>query len=248
MRGREHKPFAIVPIQRLDVYREVVDRIREFVSSQSLSVGDRLPSERALAEALQVSRISVRQAIKVLENMGVVTTRRGSGTYVKELGVDSIVNIMVERLSIDERLQDELIEARAAIEYRILALAFDRRESPEFASVHEAMAAREARLHDSEDNEIGSNDVYFERALAQVCGNRLLALMQATLHEMWILTWGKLGILPGEKHALHDEHKRILAAIENGDLKRATDLMAEHLDRPVERDRAQRAAVAATRR
>ncbi len=142
----------------------------------------------------------MRQALKVLENMGVVTSRRGSGTYVKELGVDSIVNIVLERLPIDEQLQIELIDARAAIELRVLELAFERRRAPDFKLVHEAMAAREASLRDPHDNEVGTNDVYFERALAQACGNRLLALLQATMHELWILTWGKLGMLPGEKH------------------------------------------------
>jgi GntR family transcriptional repressor for pyruvate dehydrogenase complex len=237
MPSRKHEPFEIVPIKSLDVYREVVDRIRALIASQSLGVGDRLPSERALAEALGVSRVSVRQAIKVLENMGVLESRLGSGTYVKELSVDAVVNIMLERLPLDEQLQDELVDARAAIEQRVLALAFERRATPAFRAVHEAMAARERRLLDATDEEIGSIDMYFERALAEVCGNRVLTLMQATVHEMWILTWGKLGMLPGEKHKLHDEHKTILAAIEAGDVTLAHELMAHHLDRPIERYR-----------
>ncbi len=240
MRGKRHSPFEIVPIQRVDVYREVVERIRELIVSQVLTVGDRLPSERALAEALSVSRISVRQAVKVLENMGVVTSRRGSGTYVRELGVDSIVNVMLERFPIDDRMLRELIDARATIEQRVLALAFQRRRTADFKSVHAAMAAREERFRDVSDDEVGSNDVYFERALAGVCGNRVLVLLQAALHEFWILTWGRLGILPGEKHKLHEEHKRILRAIEDGDLKKASSLMARHLDRPVDRQRVAR--------
>lgn len=235
MPSRKQAPFEIVPIRSLDVYREVVERIREYVKEAHLEVGARLPSERALAEALQVSRVSVRQALKVLENMGLVETRVGSGTYVRELGVDAVVNIMLERLDVDERLQDELIHARAALEQRILELAFERRKEPGFRVVHEAMATREQSLQDPLDAEVGSIEMYFERALADAAGNRVLALLQAAIHEMWILTWGQLGMLPGEKHKLHDEHGAILAAIEAGDLARAQELMASHLDRPVDR-------------
>lgn len=236
MPTRRAEPFEIVPIKSLDVYREVVDRIRDLIKAHDLDVGDRLPSERALAEALEVSRVSVRQAIKVLENMGLLESRVGSGTYVKELGVDAVVNIMLERLPIDERLQDELVDARAAIEQRVLALAFARRTSPQFQAVRDAMAAREASLrHGGDDDELGSIDMYFERALGEVCGNRVLALMQAAVHEMWILSWGKLGMLPGGKHKLHAEHQEILAALDAGDLALAHEVMARHLDRPIER-------------
>lgn len=235
MASRKHEPFEIVPIHSLDVYREVVNRIRAFITSEALTVGDRLPSERALAQALGVSRVSVRQAIKVLENMGLVESRLGSGTYVKELGIDAVVNIMLERLPLDERLQDELVDARAAIEQRVLSLAFERRSTPEFDAVREAMTAREETLRSGADDELGSIDMYFERTLGSLCGNRVLVLLQAAVHEMWILAWGKLGMLPGEKHTLHEEHRQILLAIEAGDLERAQELMAEHLDRPIER-------------
>ena len=76
--------FRLVPIRHVDVYREVLGQIEAFISENALKPGDRLPSDRELAERLGVSRASVRQATKVLEGFGRVDAQRGSGTYVKE--------------------------------------------------------------------------------------------------------------------------------------------------------------------
>lgn len=76
---RETLPLA--SITRTNVLQSVVARLNEFIDKGDLAPGDRLPSERKLAEWLNVSRTSVRQALKTLEALGRVETRVGSGTY-----------------------------------------------------------------------------------------------------------------------------------------------------------------------
>ena len=79
----EQELFQIV--RRQHVWSSVVDQIRELIDSGRLKPGDRLPSERQLCTQLGISRVSVREALRVLESVGYVEVRSGSGAYVREV-------------------------------------------------------------------------------------------------------------------------------------------------------------------
>src|SRR5215471_17296597 len=100
----------LVAIERMDVFREVLYRIDQHIDSNHLKPGDRLPSDRELAAALQVSRPLVRQAIKVLESLGRVA-----------------VGELMRGLAFDRKLLRQVLPARIAIELEVLKAAFERR-------------------------------------------------------------------------------------------------------------------------
>ncbi|WP_102347954.1 FadR/GntR family transcriptional regulator [Bacillus sp. Marseille-P3661] len=107
----------IKPIKkRKRIYQEIIDRIKESIESGELSSGDKLPSERALAEMLGVSRTSVKEAISALETAGVVNIRPGVGVFVAEQYGTELLNKF--STIIDEKNADliQLIELRQAIE------------------------------------------------------------------------------------------------------------------------------------
>lgn len=76
--------FTMIPIKRTDVFQTIIQHITNFLDSKQIKPGERLPSERELASMLNVSRTSVRQALKVLESSGRIETRVGSGTFLAE--------------------------------------------------------------------------------------------------------------------------------------------------------------------
>src|ERR1700682_2460776 len=78
-------------IRRKQVYEEVAQQIERLILKK-LRPGDKLPSERELAEMLKVSRSSIRDAIRGLELMGLVEPRQGAGTIVREISADTVVN------------------------------------------------------------------------------------------------------------------------------------------------------------
>jgi GntR family transcriptional repressor for pyruvate dehydrogenase complex len=80
----DKQKFSMLPIKRTDVFQEVISRMDSMIAKGQYKPGDRFPSERELADTLEVSRTSVRQALKVLEAAGKVETKIGSGTYVRE--------------------------------------------------------------------------------------------------------------------------------------------------------------------
>src|SRR6266446_69419 len=121
---------------RRRLYEQLAARLLDYVEVTGLAVGDRLPSERDLAEALQVSRASVRQATVALEVRGTLEVRHGDGIYLRSLPNDSghLMELMTQR----HRLP-EILEAREALETQLAALAAARRTQVDLAAMTEAL-------------------------------------------------------------------------------------------------------------
>src|ERR1700727_3064345 len=98
-------------VRRNKVYEEVAKQIERLILKK-LKPGDKLPSERELAEKLQVSRSSIRDAIRGLERMGLVEPRQGAGTIVRELSAESLVNPFANALKHRQELVGELLDFR----------------------------------------------------------------------------------------------------------------------------------------
>src|SRR5205085_2125325 len=103
-----------------DVYRAVLERIQAYIVEQEIQPGERLPSERELAELLAVSRVTVRQAMKVLEDIGKVEIVHGSGTYLKAVTHERLLRDLCGNRKLDLGLIRELIPVRAALDCKAL--------------------------------------------------------------------------------------------------------------------------------
>src|ERR1700689_1294444 len=102
-------------IRKNKVYEEVARQIERLILKK-LKPGDKLPSERELAEMLQVSRSSIRDAIRGLELMGLVEPRQGAGTIVREVSADSLINPFASALKRRQELVSELLDFRKMLE------------------------------------------------------------------------------------------------------------------------------------
>src|SRR5205807_522896 len=111
----EQRP-QLVPIQRLDVFRETLRRIDAYIEASGLGPGDRLPGDRELAATLGVSRPLVRQALKVLEGLGRLSAHQGSGTYVQDAAHRVAAREITRGVALDRDLLGEVLPVRIAIE------------------------------------------------------------------------------------------------------------------------------------
>ena len=109
-------------VRRNKVYEEVAKQIERLILKK-LKPGDKLPSERELAEMLRVSRSSIREAIRGLELMGLVEPRQGAGTIVREISADSLVNPFANALKRRQELVSELLDFRRMLEPPLAARA-----------------------------------------------------------------------------------------------------------------------------
>ena len=206
------------------LYEQIEKLLRVYVSDQGLTPGDRLPSERALAEALKVSRVSLRQATVSLEVQGLLEVRHGGGIYVRSLNVDpERLKMMLTR----RRRLPDVLEAREAIECMLARLAAERRTE---ADMDEIEAALEAMAADIAAGGIGEEaDRRFHRAIAQGAQNPLLQdVMDALgdrIHETRLASLSE----PGRPPRSLADHRRIAEAIRRQDARRAESAMSRHL-------------------
>lgn len=210
----------------------VLQWIEKQLSDGDLALGGRLPGERAMAEQLQVSRTSVREAVRILEAMGVVRAGVGSGkdagTVViaepgSALGSTLRLHVATRHLPVADIVETRvLLESWAAARAKVGAPALD-----------EAAALLE-QMDDSPDIETFlALDARFHVALAQAAGNTVVSAMMASLRGAIENYAGKLtGNLPDWKATsdrLRAEHRAILAAVNADDGGRAADLVAAHI-------------------
>jgi len=223
----------LVAIQRLDVFREALRRIEDHIEANHLQPGDRLPSDRDLAAALEVSRPLVRQAIKVLESLGRVSAQQGSGTYVQDAGHRVAVRELTRGMRFDRDLLRQVLPARVTIDVEVLRAAFARRTPEMLAALARTLDEWERQLtedgHEAGATTSASLDLGFEAALGRACGNEVLRRLQALAHDVWLQAQIAVGVAPGDPAALHHEHREVLEALARGDLPEAERRLRDHL-------------------
>jgi GntR family transcriptional repressor for pyruvate dehydrogenase complex len=213
----------------------VLHWIESQLSEGQLAVGGRLPAERTLAEQLQVSRTSVREAIRILEAMGVVRAGVGSGpeagTVVisdptAALGSALRLHVATQHLPVSDIVETRvLLESWAAGKARpnapeldLAAALLEEMETPDGLAVNEFLAL----------------DVRFHLALADAAGNTVVSAMMGSLRESIQGYAARLTANLPDWNAmasrLRAEHREILAAIRNDDGERAAKLVAAHIE------------------
>lgn len=206
------------------LYEQLEKLLRAYVREQGLKPGDRLPSERALAEALKVSRASLRQATVSLEVQGLLEVRHGGGIYVRSLDVDPVrLRMMLTR----RRDLPEVLEAREAIECMCARLAAERRTDADLAEIDAALQAMAA---DIAAGGIGdAPDRRFHRAISDGARNRLLSeVMDALDDRIQETRLASLGE-PGRPRRSLADHRRIAEAIRHQNPRAAETAMRRHL-------------------
>lgn len=231
--------FTMIPVKRTDVFQTIIQHLSNLLDSKQIKPGERLPSERELAEMLNVSRTSVRQALKVLESSGRIETRVGSGTFLcpppalSLSDTHSLIRLTESGVSIDFLRQ--LIVARTAIERAIFE---DYAWRANKSGINQLRALiednREQFFQQACDDEDAGLDLSFERKVAELGGNSILINMQHQIHHLWVLAWKQFGYTPEKTQVLHEEHLAILDALAAKNSARVSDLIVQHVDKEVE--------------
>ncbi len=205
----------------------LIVRFQQMLSDGVLTPGSKLPPERELAAHFKVARSSLRQALKVLEMMGVITQKIGDGSYLNP-DASSVLRVPMEFLFLlDDTTIEELAELRFIIEPALAAKAAERATSGDIKLLRQSILD----LENSEGDRVKmvSSDLLFHRTIFQASGNRLTGRLFHTIHRAMldmITTTSKLVDL---EHTVAF-HKPILKAIERRDPELASRLMREHIE------------------
>ena len=214
-------------VRRSKVYEEVAKQIERLIL-EKLQPGDKLPSERELAEMLQVSRSSIRDAIRSLELMGFVEPRQGAGTIVRELSAESLVNPFANALKRRRELVSELLDFRKMLEPPLAARAATHASPDEVAEMEEILQRQEAKL--SHDEASIPEDAEFHYSIALASGNSVVLKVLDILMDLLRDTRERSLQVKGRPQKSLAGHRRILAAIKRHDAEAAKDAMRRHIE------------------
>ncbi|PJN88126.1 FadR/GntR family transcriptional regulator [Bacillus sp. mrc49] len=104
------------------IYLDVVESLRRMIEADSLLPGDKIPSERELSDRLNVGRSSVREALRALELLGLIETRRGEGTFIRDFQEHKLVELLGTFFLQDKKVQEDLAETKRLIEIDCLRI------------------------------------------------------------------------------------------------------------------------------
>jgi len=214
-------------VRRNKVYEEVAKQIERLILKK-LQPGDKLPSERELAETLRVSRSSIRDAIRGLELMGLVEPRQGAGTIVREVSADSLVNPFSDALKRRQELVSELLDFRRMLEPPLAARAAAH-ASPEEISEMEEILARQQEKQAQGDAAV-AEDTEFHYSIALASGNSVVLKVLDILMDLLRDTRERSLQVEGRAQKSLAGHKRILAAIKRHDAEAAKAAMRRHIE------------------
>lgn len=204
----------------------LLELFKRLIAEGVIAPGDRLPPERELAELLGVSRSSLRPALKVLDNLGIISQRVGSGTRLNPAAATILAEPLHFLILLNGITFQELMEARLIVEPELAARAAER-ASPQHLEMMKASTAQMEAATTAD--ELVQCDLEFHQAVYGAAGNRVCAVLFTVVHQsLEELVHFTSGMVEPE-HTVHF-HRRILAAIRRGQPEAARRQMREHLE------------------
>jgi len=216
------------PIPRANLTEEIIKRILNVITELGMKPGDKLPTERELVTRFAVGRSSIREAIKILNAIGVVRIVPGAGMFVGNGNLSLLAKPLSLSFLMGGRGTVELIEARRLLEMELAGLAAERASAEEVAAMKEALS--EIRSHQEEVERYTEADIRFHLAVARGAHNEVLFDLLETLQHIirnWIFK--NIQEFEGLPSSLH-EHVPIFDAIRAHDSMGARAAMKEHLE------------------
>ncbi len=212
--------------RKSDVTTRLLGTFKQLISEGTLSPGSRLPAERDMATHLRVSRGSLRQVLKMLEVMGVVSQRVGDGTYLNGAAPSILAEPLEFLILLDGISFEELMEARLIVEPELAARAAERATGEMIADLRGSIGRMQAEgiTHEAFIEE----DLRFHRTIFQMADNRVCSLMFTIVHEMLHHLMEITSQMVDLEHTVK-LHSRIFAAIRKRDPAEARARMLAHL-------------------
>lgn len=219
------------PLHSTRLYEQVVSRIRGQIIDETLKAGDKLPTERELAQQFGVSRTVVREAIRALSREGLVEALHGRGTFVTNrtsLMLSRSLDLMLNIGGVDKFDKfNDLVEFRELVEPGIAELAALRATADDVRALHAAVNKMDEAMNDVET--YITFDHQFHLALAHATQNRIIPSLLDPIVDLLNSQREKIFHVPDGPQRGQYHHKRILKAIEQHDPIAAREAMTTHL-------------------
>lgn len=213
------------------ITEEIVEQVRDAIAQGNLKAGERLPSEREMARQLGVSRPSLRQALQVLEHTGFVAIVHGQGTFIRDIGEQSLNDPICALLRDSNKIYLEMYEFRTEIETWAAGRAAGSIKPSDAKQLRGVIDRMQKRI--AEQKSCHDLDTEFHLTIARASGNSIYFQIANTIFylfgEVTRLSHEQLYRSKESQEALFKEHKAIYETIVRKDAAAARKLMHQHL-------------------
>ncbi|GIM46005.1 GntR family transcriptional regulator [Collibacillus ludicampi] len=223
--------MKLAPIQKKRIYQYIIEQIKASIENGELLPGDKLPSERELADKLSVSRSAVREAFSVLDSAGLVRIMQGIGVFLKEDENEELITRMNDILNPHGVNLVELLEVRQGIEGQAAYLAAIRRSEADLQKIKTAYNHLEQAV--AAQQVAAEEDYAFHISVVKASQNSMLLQAVKFLSDKFLQgvhqSRSESLKIPGKSQMVLAEHVEILNAIAEQDPEKAQQAMWQHL-------------------
>jgi GntR family transcriptional regulator, transcriptional repressor for pyruvate dehydrogenase complex len=214
----------------------IVDQIRGLIRSEQLRPGDRLPSERDLGERMGVSRVTIREAMRVLEAGGLIEIRVGArgGAVVTSPSSTKLGSGLADLIGLSPLTAGEVTEARQVFEVGIIPLVVERATEQDLTELREMVSQHQAALKNGEYGMPMS--AAFHVRVAACTHNAAIEMLVHSFHGPLLMSLREAQVAaPLMGHRGTNEHRDFVEAVAKRDVERAEEIMRTHLGRTARR-------------
>ncbi|EKN66496.1 transcriptional regulator, pyruvate dehydrogenase complex repressor [Neobacillus bataviensis LMG 21833] len=215
--------------ERFTLSKIVSDSLRDYIITNKLSTGDKLPSERELAKMLDVSRVIIREALHSLESTGILTIKHGGGAYINSDDSSVIFNNLLFFWQMKDKNSDELFDLRLLLEKEAIAHIISQSNQENLGNLE----AKILLMKDTDEPEkFKEYDRDFHRELISTTQNELF-MQLADIIVQYFANVSPPTISQLEKEQTIHEHQLLLQALKDRDKKVAYEILEGHLQRSI---------------
>ena len=210
------------------ISEDITARLLTMIKEGELKPGAKLPPERELAEIMQVSRPSLREALRALSIMNIIEIRQGDGTYVTSLEPELLVEHLDFIFSLSDNTIVELFKARRIVEVGLAAMAAEQITDEEITKLEICLA----HAIENVDNHTAflQADVELHEAIIDAARNPFLKRFMASIYHLGRASRSRTVEIPGVVNQVVEDHQTIVAAMKARDPEKARQAMLQHLN------------------
>ena len=214
------------------ISQAIVDQIREAIFQKRINIGEKLPSERQLMEQFETSRVTVREALKTLENSGILEIKRGTqgGAFVRDPDVKFVNNFLRDMFSMGNIKVFDLTEARLAVEPFSVKLATERIKDDSLELLKQNIKETVECLKNGNPVDARLLTLEYHRIIALASGNPVIFFMIDSIMDIMENNVSAIFISAESVEVTLHFHEEIYEAILNRDPEKAQALMLEHIE------------------
>jgi GntR family transcriptional repressor for pyruvate dehydrogenase complex len=216
-----------LPIERSSIAEQVAKKLLDLIRSRNLKPGDMLPTERDLAVAMQVSRPSVREAVRGLQILGVLKVRQGYGIYVSPLDAADLLGPLQFLLTLNAENIDALYEIRQLIDMGVARKAAERITTADLLRLQQMVVVQRDLVFDPLSFRV--SDLSFHTIIMEATGNSFIVRTSSALYFLGMEYRRIASETPGVLEQSLADHELIVAALERRDGEAAAQAVEQHL-------------------